>query len=58
MHRLFAVVVTAAVVVGSVARATTLVEAETRADAAKVEAKIDARLRQLLQQAHAQQQKP
>jgi hypothetical protein len=54
MHRLFAVVVTLAVMVGSVARAMTLVEAEARADEAKVEAKIDSRLRQLLQQARAQ----
>jgi hypothetical protein len=53
MHRLFAVVVTAAVVVGTVARAMTAQEAEQKADAALVEAKIDARLRQLLVQARA-----
>lgn len=58
MHRVFAVVVTLAVVVGSVARAMTLVEAETRADEARVEAKIDARLRQLLHKAHQQAHAP
>jgi hypothetical protein len=54
MHRLFAVVVTAAVVMGSVARAMTISEAETRADEAKVEAKSDSRLRQLMHQARGQ----
>ncbi len=55
MHRLFAVVVTAAVVVGSVAKAMTIKESEMRADQAQVEAKIDARLRQLLIQAQQHQ---
>jgi hypothetical protein len=53
---MFAVVVTAAVVVGTVARAMTAQVTEEKADQALVEAKIDARLRQLLIQARTAQQ--